>query len=383
VLVISHDADRQGAQMMMLHLLRWWHQRETLDFDIVLGVDGPLRSDFEGLARTVVYDPFPTMWRGFRGVFRLLPPTVRRSILKTRLRMALRGRRYDLIYSNTVANEKVLQALDWLDCRTVAHVHELEYAIRRVGPRTKLLRDHADHFIAVSGAVKDNLVVRHEIPTDRISVVHEAVSSTGAQGIDPPQRVKGAPPVVAGCGVGDPRKGIDLLPRLAGGLASNLSGRPFVIRWIGSVDPEWRDLIDLDLDRLGLADRVEFVGEVLDPRLVLADADVFVLPSREDPFPLVCLEAAQCGLPIVCFADGGGAPELVEEDAGRVVPYLDVGAMAGAVAEIVGDEKLRARLGRRAQEKVETLYSVDRQAARALELVERLISKDGRTDVAD
>jgi glycosyltransferase involved in cell wall biosynthesis len=74
---------------------------------------------------------------------------------------------------------------------------------------------------------------------------------------------------------------------------------------------------------------------------------------------------------------------LVEEDAGRVVPYLDVGAMAGAVAEIVGDEKLRARLGRRAQEKVETLYSVDRQAARALELVERLISKDGRTDVAD
>ena len=123
------------------------------------------------------------------------------------------------------------------------------------------------------------------------------------------------------------------------------------------------------------ADRVEFVGEVADPRGLLESADVFVLPSREDPFPLVCLEAAQSGLPVVCFADGGGAPELVEEDAGRVVPYLDVGAMATAVAEIVGDEELRARLGHRAREKVETLYSVDRQAARVLELVERLISE--------
>lgn len=382
ILAVSHDAGRQGAPIVLLQLLQWLRKREAVDFDVVLSVDGPLRPEFEDLARTVVFDPFSTMWRGLRGLFRMLPPTMRCSILQKRLRIALRGRQYDLIYSNTVANEELLQALRWLDCRCVVHVHELEYAIRRVGPKTKPLRELGDHFIAVSDAVRDNLLARHAIPADRISVVHEAVPSSGVRGIDSSPRAEGAPAVIACCGVGDPRKGVDLLPRLAGELALACADQSFLIRWIGRVDPEWHDLLHLDLDRLGLVDRVEFLGELADPRVVLEDADVFVLPSREDPFPLVCLEAAQCGLPIVCFADAGGAPELVEEDAGRVVPYLNIRAMAAAVAEIVGDQELRARLGRRGQEKVAMLYSVDRQASKILELVERLISLDGRKNAA-
>lgn len=365
--------------MMILHLLRWWHEREVLDFDVVLGVDGPLRSEFASLGRTVVFNPFPTMWRGVRGLFRMLPRSVRNWILTKRLRIALSGRQYDLIYANTVANEEVLEALDWLDCPSVVHVHELEFAIRRVGPGSRPLRNLGDHFIAASGAVRDNLLARHAIPVERISVVHEMVSSSGRQGIESKPRIDGAPPVIAGCGVGHPRKGVDLLPRLVSELDLALPDRSYSIRWIGCVDPEWQDLVELDLERLGLAGRVEFVGEVMDPRAVLADADVFILPSREDPFPLVCLEAAQCGLPIVCFADAGGAPELVEDDAGRVVPYLDIRAMAAAIAEIVGDRDLGTRLGLRAQEKVETLYSVDHQAPQVVDLIKRLISEDGQT----
>lgn len=84
LLITSRDAARQGAPIVLLDLLRWWHKRGVLDFDVVLGVDGPLRSEFQRLARTVVYDPFLTMWRGFRGLFRLFPRTVRCSILKNR-----------------------------------------------------------------------------------------------------------------------------------------------------------------------------------------------------------------------------------------------------------------------------------------------------------
>ena len=367
---------------MLLQLLQWLRKREAVDFDVVLGVDGPLRPEFEGLARTVVFDPFPSTWTGLRGLFRMLPPALRRSILEKRLRIALRGRHYDLIYSNTVANEELLQALRWLDSRCVVHVHELEYAIRRVGPKIRPLRELGDHFIAVSDAVRDNLLARHAIPADRISVVHEAVPSSAVREIDSSLRAEGEPTVIACCGVGDPRKGIDLLPRLAAELTLACEGQSILIRWIGRVDPEWLDLLHLDLDRLGVADRVEFLGELANPRAMLAGADIVVLPSREDPFPLVCLEAAQCGLPIVCFADAGGAPELVEGDAGRVVPYLDVRAMAAAVAEIVSDQELRARLGRRAQEKVGTLYTVDRQASKILELVKRLMAVDGQRDAA-
>ena len=52
--------------------------------------------------------------------------------------------------------------------------------------------------------------------------------------------------------------------------------------------------------------------------------DVFALMFREDPFPLVCLEAALLEKPNLCFARAGGASELVESDSGFVVPYLDL-----------------------------------------------------------
>src|SRR5205814_4023764 len=73
---------------------------------------------------------------------------------------------------------------------------------------------------------------------------------------------------------------------------------------------------------------VTFLGVKRDARPYLRAGDVFLLSSREDPFPLVALEAAQCGLPILCFADSGGMQEFVEGDAGYVVPAADVEAMA-------------------------------------------------------
>jgi glycosyltransferase involved in cell wall biosynthesis len=76
------------------------------------------------------------------------------------------------------------------------------------------------------------------------------------------------------------------------------------------------------------------------------------LPSREDPYPLVCLEAACHGKPIVCFDGAGGMPEFVREDAGRVVPYLDAAQAGRGIVELGTDPALRAALGARGRERV-------------------------------
>ncbi len=97
---------------------------------------------------------------------------------------------------------------------------------------------------------------------------------------------------------------------------------------------------------------VTFLGVQDDVTPYLRAADVFLLTSREDPFPLVALEAAQCGVPIVCFADAGGMPAFVEADAGAVVPFADVEAMAGAVTALCADDTRRHALGARARQKL-------------------------------
>jgi glycosyltransferase involved in cell wall biosynthesis len=120
--------------------------------------------------------------------------------------------------------------------------------------------------------------------------------------------------------------------------------------------------VESDVVRLGLAGRVHFVDELSDPADLFAAMDVLCVTSREDPYPLVMLEAASLGVPVVSF-DNGGATEFAgpqhRERRAVIVPYLDVEAMATAVAELVDDDAERLAVGKRGQERVLHEHTVE------------------------
>ena len=58
------------------------------------------------------------------------------------------------------------------------------------------------------------------------------------------------------------------------------------------------------------------------------------MTSREDPFPLVNLEAAISGVPIICFEKSGGSPEIIDDSSGFVVPYGDTQEMSSIILEV-------------------------------------------------
>ena len=99
-----------------------------------------------------------------------------------------------------------------------------------------------------------------------------------------------------------------------------------------------------------------------------------MLTSREDPYPLVCLEAAAVAKPIVCFAGAGGMPEFVEEDCGFVVPYLDIMAMADRVGLLLDSLECRITMGAAARRKVTRRHDISRAAPRIMEVIERTIA---------
>lgn len=91
---------------------------------------------------------------------------------------------------------------------------------------------------------------------------------------------------------------------------------------------------------------MHFVGVQADPVEWFGLLDVFALTSREDPFPLVCLEAASVGVPVVAF-DNGGMPELLSQGCGSVAAYPDVADFAWKVDELLRDPIRRRSMGER------------------------------------
>jgi glycosyltransferase involved in cell wall biosynthesis len=364
VLVIGHDACRSGAQQVLLTLLSEWRRRPPFPFRLILVRDGVLRRQFESLCPTLVLADHPDTRR-------------RQAVLKSFLEP-----RPCLIYSNTVVNGPLLEELRWLGCPVLTHVHELQKAIERWAPgdiMTATLRC-TNHFIAACEQVADNLRSRHGVSREAIATVYEFVEVGYGEPRPPVLEdcekdldLREGDLVVFGCGTTDWRKGPDLFVEIAGQACEAEPRLCFF--WIGGGSGEERHRLQAQICAKNLQGKVRFLGERPDPRAYLPLGDLFLLPSREDPFPLVALEAADAGLPIVCFEGAGGMPGFVGDECGFVVPFEDVAAAAGAVTRLARDPKLRLALGTRAKDKVASCHATPAAAARVATLIEQLVHR--------
>lgn len=358
IVFVGHDATRTGAPISLLRLVEWFTSHASCPIEVILRNGGPLEDVYRKHAPVHVWnEPYPNRLDARR----LLNKALRRlghvdqALLSRRQRAIVSGlarRRVGAVFGNTGLTGHILETLkSALSVPVVTRIPELEAYMRRNNLDGSASRALAlsDHFVAVSQAVKDNLVRRHGVAAERITVVHGACAAPrlarGAGGLRSRLGIPEDAFVVGGCGTMDWRKGIDLFIQVANRVAKspNCSGVYFC--WIGSCvsEPSCLELhYEIELHALG--GRLFFLGEVPDAAPCLADLDLFLLTSREDPFSLAMIEAARQGVPVVCFEGSGGAAEFVDAMVGAAVPMLDVGAMAQAVKELRTNPVRRAAL---------------------------------------
>ncbi len=112
--------------------------------------------------------------------------------------------------------------------------------------------------------------------------------------------------------------------------------------------------------RLGLQERVRFMGRQDHIEDILSMADVFLLPSELESFGLSALEAMATGVPVV-GSDAGGLPEVVKHtETGFLLPVGDVEGMAARTLEILKDEEHQRCLGQAGRRRAAALFSADR-----------------------
>jgi glycosyltransferase involved in cell wall biosynthesis len=146
--------------------------------------------------------------------------------------------------------------------------------------------------------------------------------------------------------------------------AARMRGEP--VRFVFAGEDEWGGETTALRERartLGVQPSIDFLGTVTGPRkwALLAESDVFLLPSRGENMPNAVLEAMAAALPVVCTAVGA-LPEMLDEGA-LFVPFGDAEAIAQALRTLAANPARRAAMGAANRARAESRFAFAKVAA--------------------
>lgn len=157
------------------------------------------------------------------------------------------------------------------------------------------------------------------------------------------------------------RKGLDILLEAWQQVCRDLPHQNLILLLIGTgsdADTLAQQIADLNLTNVVWVN--EYILDRAVMRRYLLAADLYTLSSRHEGFPVAPIEAMACGLPIVA-TDAPGVPDILaegERSGGLMVPRGNSGALAAAIVGLLGDASRRVALGRFAQQRAATAFSL-------------------------
>jgi glycosyltransferase involved in cell wall biosynthesis len=198
----------------------------------------------------------------------------------------------------------------------------------------------ADRVIAISSAVRATLE-RSGIPPSRLVVIPSGIDVAETRlaeplGIRETLGISAAAPLLVTVGALTVEKGHEHLISALALLRESMPEIHLVMAGSGPL----RSQLERQANEAGVSGQVHLLGNLPEAARLIAEADLFVLPSREEGLGTSVLEAFALRKPVLASAVGG-VPDLVGTDAGVLVPPADPAALAGAIRRILGDPALR------------------------------------------
>ncbi|MCS3532431.1 glycosyltransferase family 4 protein [Chryseobacterium sp. JUb7] len=388
ILFISHEASLSGAPILALNLLkRLKKEKEDYTIDVLLIRGGELYEDFAKISNQIVVahyhlQSFSFLKRNLKRVesivFKKKPETQQDKIDK--ITTILLQNKYDLVYGNTM--ESLIWTLPFYrkNIPTIVAIHELSFGIESTYPKEFVLENisNVTKIIAGSKAVGDNLVAKYGADPKKINVVHSFVDSVlilqkDKESLRQELGIKNNELIIGIASSQELRKGTDMIPLLVQKIKQK-TDLPFKFINLGgtSKSPAVR-CAKIDAEKLEVDDVLLFIDHNKFPNDYINLFDVFLLMSREDPFPLVMLTAAKLKKPIIAFEKSGGAVEFLENGYGILAPYLDLDKMADNVVNLLKNNELRKKYGENIHRRLEEDYSDEKLTLNIFNLIDELV----------
>jgi glycosyltransferase involved in cell wall biosynthesis len=342
ILLVGHDAQAHGAQLLLLNIARRLRRQWGIKVHLLLLGVGPLLGKYYDTAEvSVAYDK-----------------TIIGNLLDKYRAMGIRA-----AIVNSAASARVVPWLEQRGINTTLLVHEMPQLLKEYNLEIQARRGAgaARQIVFSSSYLQETFMAAVEL--EREDSVVLAQGNYQEMRFDAPARARIRRELgigderflVLGAGFAHLRKGFDLFLQMARSFSKRRGDVHFV--WVGDIEFMLRTYLAPEMERLresGCFTHIPYTERVAE---YFSAADVLALTSREDPLPTVVMEALACGVPCVAFDESGGIPELLRrEKAGRVARAADADDFLAELASLLDHEKLtalRPRLAAMAAQKFE------------------------------
>lgn len=340
IVLVSHDALHHGAQILTLNLARELSESFGYEVDLIVLGEGPMMEDFAKVAT----------------VHNLSDETADSEVAK-RLISQLSDNGANLAICNTTVTGPLARTLKAYGFQVISLIHELtsvieQYSLQGAAKDVATCADKVvfpakvvkDAFEDISGPLDGKAVICPQGAYKVNKFRHASDIKNARKTLRTNLNLRPTARILLGVGYADARKGFDLFLDVAEMLPKDKVD--IVCVWLGHQEPWVAPELQDRMDALVKDGRLILPGRVDDTDMFYAGADVFLLTSREDPYPSTVLEALDVGLPIIGFEGVTGSVELIKDYGGYLVPTFDVTALKDAAlkALITTGDKARKNI---------------------------------------
>jgi len=348
VIFAGHDAFPAGAQMLSINIIK--QLKETFGYNVytILMQTGELFEDFKNVSTDIIV-------------------TEENNKLKNKawIKTWVESTNADIAICNTVLVGEVLLTLSEYGLTCVSLIHEMEKIIRKYSceANLKIIMDKAHKIVFPSDYVRESCDIIAEIPKDKAVIYPQGLYKKNPYlekreemrlFIRSKYNLPSNSKIALSVGNGDYRKGLDLFAQCMLKVCKKKDNVYFI--WVGQIEEKMEVTIKNILKNNELKNKLIITGWKKDSMRYFTAADIFLLTSREDPFPSVVMEAMYAYLPVIAFENGGGYVDIVDNTTGGLVPMENVDAMSEKTIKMLNDDDLRGEVGKQAHNIIEERF---------------------------
>ncbi len=333
IILVGHSGGLGGAEVLLRNMIQEFVRQKYQVVVLVRG-NGPIIESYQKYAPTFVID------------------TVEKNVDYIQ---RLKRLGYNSAILNTITNGDLIPLCKQNDIHVVQLIHELPGVIHalKCEERAEIIATQADLVVFPANFVKEKfetiapLKVPFKVKPQGLYMVYNNWNKSESRNYLKQQyNIPLDHFIVLNVGLGERRKGFDLFVEIA----DRMKQEKITFLWLGDVNEELKSQLSKKMEGLSNLVLPGYVCEKETFMKFYDGSDMFLLTSREDPFPSVVLESFNARRPVVAFKDAGGFQDIVQTDkSGYLVEYENVDAMIEKIRVLKEDDKLRETLGENAK----------------------------------